>query len=70
MQNQKQPAEVFYKTAILKSFVIFTGKHFCWGLIFIKVVGFQVSNCIKKGLQHRYFQVNIGKFIRTSILKN
>ena len=43
---------MFYKTAFLKNFVIFTGKHWCWGLFFIKVVGVQASNCIKKGLQH------------------
>ena len=68
---QKQPLELFYKTAILRNFVIFTAKHLCWGLFFIKVAGFQASNCIKKGLQHRYFLVNnIRKFIRTSILKN
>ena len=67
---QKQPLEVFHKKAILKNFVIFTGKHLCWGLFFIKVAGLQASNCIKKGLQHRYFLVNIGKFLRTPILKN
>ena len=32
--------EVFHKKAILKNFVIFTGKHLCWGLFFTKVVGF------------------------------
>ena len=47
--------EVFHKKAILKNFVIFTGKHLCWGLFFIKVAGLQASNCIIKGLQHRYF---------------
>ena len=67
---QKQPPEMLYKTAILKNFVIFTGKRLCWGLFFIKVVGLQGTNCIKKGLQHRYFLVNIREFIRVSILKN
>ena len=55
---------MFYKTAILKNF---TGKHLCWSLFF---VGLHASNCIKKGLQHRYILVNIRKFTRTSILKN
>ena len=57
-----------HKKSILKNFVIFTGKH-CWGLFFIKVTGLQASNCIKKGL-NTYFLVNIGKLIRTPILKN
>ena len=26
---QKQPPEVFYKKAVLKSFAVFTGKHLC-----------------------------------------
>ena len=54
----------------IKLFVIFTGKHLCWGLFSNKVAGLQVCNFIKKRLQHRYFLVNIGKFIRTPILKN
>ena len=41
-----------------------------WGVFFINVAGLQAADCIKKGLQHRYFLVNIGKFIRTPILKN
>ena len=58
------------KKLFLKIFVIFTGKHLCCGLFLIKVAGLlKASNCIKKGLQHRYFLVNIGKFIRTPILK-
>ena len=68
--NQKQSMGVFYKTAIPKSFVILKGRHLCWGFFFIKVEGLYVSNRITKGLQYRYFLVNIGKFIRTSILKN
>ena len=67
---QKQPPEVFHKKGILKNFVIFTGKQLCWGLFFIKIASLQASNSIKKGLQHRYFLVNIGKFLRTPILKN
>ena len=60
---------MFYKKAILKNFVIFTGEHLYWGLFLIKVAGLQASKCIKKGLQRKYFLVNIGKFIRTPILK-
>ena len=42
----------------------------CSGLFFNKVAGHQAYNVIKKRLQHRYFIVNIGKFIRRLILKN
>ena len=58
------------KKAILKHFVIFTGKRLCRGLFFNKVAGHQACNFIKKRLQHRYFLANIGKFIRRLILKN
>ena len=57
------------KKAILKHFVIFTGKHLCWGLFFNKVAGHQACDFIKKRLQHRYFLAKIGRFIRTPILK-
>ena len=67
---QKQPLEVFHKKAILKYFVIFTGKHLCWSLFFNKVSSHQACNLIKKGLQQKYFLVNIRKLIRTPILKN
>ena len=58
------------KKAILKHFVIFTGKHLCRGLFFNKVAGHQACNFIKKRLQHRYYLANIRKFIRRTILKN
>ena len=58
------------KKAILKHFVIFTGKHLCRGLFFNKVAGHQLCNFIKKRLQHRYYLVNIRKFIRRTITKN
>ena len=32
--------------------------------------GLQTCNFIKKGLQHRYFPVNITKFLRTPFWKN
>ena len=35
-----------------------------------KVAGFQACNFNKKILRHRCFPVNIGKFLRTTILKN
>ena len=50
-----------------KNFAVFTSKHLCWRLFLIKL---QTCNFIKKRLQHRYFPVNIAKFLRTSTLKN
>ena len=58
------------KKAILKHFVIFTGKHLCRSLFVKKVAGRHACNFIKKTLQHRYCLVNIRKFIRRTILKN
>ena len=46
------------KKAALKSFAVFTGKHQ------------KACNFIKKRLQHNCFPVNIGKFLKTPILKN
>ena len=54
---------MLYKTAVLKNFAIFTGKHLCWNLFFN-------NSFIKKRLQHRSFLANIEKFLRTPILKN
>ena len=65
---QKQPPEVFHKKAILKHFVIFTGKHLTESF-FNKVEDHQPCYFIKKRFQDRYFLVNFGKFIRTPILK-
>ena len=42
-------------SAILKNFVMFAGKQFCWCLFFLKVAGLQASNCIKKGLQQIHY---------------
>ena len=55
------PPEVFYKRAVIKNFVIFTGKH-VFESLFYKVADRQTWNFIKKRLQHRCFPVNIAKF--------
>ena len=48
---QKQPLKVHHrKTPVLES-------------LFSKFVGFQACNLIKKRLQHRWFPVNIAKFL-------
>ena len=43
---------MFFEIGVLKNFAIFTG--------------IQAYNFIKKILQHRYFAVNIAKFLRTA----
>ena len=50
---------MFYKKAAFKNFAILTGKN-----------TFRPATFIKERLQHRYFPVNIAKFLRTPILKN
>ena len=55
-----------FKIGVLENFTIFTGKHLCWSLFFIKSV--QVCNFIEKRLQHRRFPLNITKFLRTAYL--
>ena len=61
--QQKQPPEML--KSVLKNFAICTRKHLCWSLFGVFGVNF-----IKKRLQHRYFPMNITKFLRTPILKN
>ena len=62
--------KVFYKKTVLNNFAIFTEKYLCWCLFFNKNAGLHACNSIKKRLKHRYFLVNIAKFLRTPILKN
>ena len=52
---------MFFKIGVLKNFVIFTGKYLCWSLLLIKM-----TQKTSKRLQHRYFLVNIAKFLRNS----
>ena len=50
-----------------------TWKHLCWSLdvsFLINVVGLKACNFIKKRLQHRFFLINIAKFLRTVFLQN
>ena len=62
LKQQNQPPEVFCKKGVLKNFAIFTGKDLCWSLFYVCGVNF-----IKKKLQHRYFPVNITKYLGTPI---
>ena len=67
--QQKQPPEVFYKKAVLKSFTTFTEKHMCWSL-FLIICRQKSCKFIKKRLQHRCFPDNIEKFLRTPFLQS
>ena len=71
IKNSKRHNEqVFNKTAVLKNFAIFTEKQLCWNLFLNKNAGLQSWNFIKRRLQHRFFPVNIAKFLRTPVLEN
>ena len=39
---------VFLKIGVLKKFAIFTGKHLCWGLFLIKLLGFYSKEAPKQ----------------------
>ena len=45
---QKQWPKVFYKKAVLKNFAIFTGKHLCWSVFFIKWQNFSPATLLKR----------------------
>ena len=63
---QKQPPEVFCEKGVLRNFTKFTRKHLCQSLFFNKVAGLRHTTLVKKRLWHRYFPVNLVKFLRTS----
>ena len=39
---------MFFKTAILKNFVKFTGKKLCWSLLLIKLQAFRAATLLKR----------------------
>ena len=58
-----------FKIVVLKTFAIFSGKPVLDSL-FNKVAGLKVCNFIKRRLRHRYFPINIAKFLRTSFMEH
>ena len=56
--------------AVIKNLAIFTEKHQCCSVLLSKNAGLQFCSLIEKPLQDRCFLVNIGKFLRTPVLKN
>ena len=65
MNNKKQPREVLYKKAVLKSFSIFSGKYLCSSLFLIKLQALGMQDI------HMFwwFFVNIAKVLKKLILK-
>ena len=53
------------KNGVIKNFGKFTGQHLCHSL-FNKVTGIKPATLLKRRLWHRFFPVNIAKFLRTS----
>ena len=53
----------------LKNYKNFTG-NICVGVSFLRKLGLQACNFIKKRLQHRCLPVKLTKFLRTPTLKN
>ena len=68
MNNKKQPLEVFYKKLFLK-ISQYSQENTVFESLFNQFTGLQASNFIKKRFQHKYFSVNIAKFLKTVILK-
>ena len=62
VDNQKQPAEVFYKKGVLKDSSKFTGKYLYQSLFFNKVAGLW--------LWHRCLRVIFARFLRKPLLQN
>ena len=56
---RRSRSQVFFIIGSLKNFAIFKGKHLYWSL--------KAVNFIKKRFQHRYFPVNIEKFLKTGL---
>ena len=46
--SQTHSPQVFYKKAILKNFVTFTGKRLCWSLFLIKLQAFRPETLLKR----------------------
>ena len=65
---RKQAPEVFCRTAILRSFVKFTGKHLHWSL-FINKGASGTCKFILKILQRKCFPVKFATFLRTPFLQ-
>ena len=64
LQKQSSGGVLFLK-GVLKSLTKFTEKHLCQSVFLNKVAGLRHVTFLKKRLWHRYFLVNLAKFLRT-----
>ena len=55
-------SQISFKVGALKKFATFTEKHLCRSLFFTKMQAWRPITSLKKGLQCRYFPVNITFF--------
>ena len=60
---------VFCKKSVLRNFTNFTGKNLCQSLFFNEVAG-RPAISLRKRLWHRFFPVNLVKFLRKPFLQN
>ena len=67
--SKRYNEQVINKKAVLKNFPIFTEKQLRWSLFLNKNASLQSWNFTKKRLQHRFFPVNISKFLGTPVLE-
>ena len=67
---KKQPLEGFSKKGVLKKFRKIHLKTPGLESYFNRVSGLRVVTLLKKRLQHRCFQINFMKFLRTPFLQN
>ena len=56
--------EVFCRKSVFENFTKFKGKRLSQSLFFDKATP-EAFNFIEKGLQHRFFPVNMRRFLRT-----
>ena len=67
---KNQLRKMFYKKKLFSKISNINRKRPVVEYLFNKFMGLQAGNVITKRLQHRYFPVNIAKFLKTSILKD
>ena len=52
-----------FKIQVFKNFAILTGKHLGWSLFVTKLPSYKPANLLKRRLQHKYFSINMAKFL-------
>ena len=56
----------FCKTGVHKNLVMFTGKHLCWALFFIKLQAWRIATLLKRDSSTGVFQYILRNFFRTA----